>query len=149
MTLASTKVVVNENKLVLPLKAADPIVPQVVPAVGMCWCLRWMKRAGLQNFQILIKWKLLFPAFLMTFYQHREFNIVFPSEHWPKAMGAANKCTWEDFQPERREQISSPWGCTEVLLLWKALSGLESCNCQYLHFTDAAQTPAVYVGNLQ
>lgn len=40
MTLASTKVVVNEIRLVLPLKAADPIMPQVVPSAGMCWCLR-------------------------------------------------------------------------------------------------------------
>lgn len=130
-------------RLVLPLKAADPIMPEVVSSVGMCCCLRWMQRAGLQNFQILILWKLLFPTLLMTFCQHGQFNIVFSSKHWLKGVWDANKCIWKDFQTESREQISSPWGCMEVLPPWKALSGLERCNCQHLHFTNAAQTSAV------
>lgn len=71
----------------------------------------------------------------MIFYWSSEFNIVFSSKHSPKGVWAAKKCIWKDFQTERREEISSPWGCTEVLPLWKVLSGLGRCSCQYLHFT--------------
>lgn len=71
----------------------------------------------------------------MIFYWSSEFNIGFSSKHSLKGVWAANKCIRKDFQTERREEISSPWGHTEVLPLWKVLSGLERCSCQYLHFT--------------